>query len=106
MMQSFHLPNPVPQSFVYTGTTHWTSSFWLKTLNSAQIIVLHTRKTFESLRRSSSLFPGSLKSWFKEKKKKKTSGLHGLNKTYSATFFYNEHVGCFLHTIFNGRGHK
>ena len=71
MMQSFHLPNPVPQSFVYTGTTHWTSSFWLKTLNSAQIIVLHTRKTFESLRRSSSLFPGSLKSWFKEKKKKK-----------------------------------
>ena len=70
MMQSFHLPNPVPQSFVYTGITHWTSSFWLKTLNSAQVIVLHTRKAFEGPRRSSSLFPGSLKSWFKKKKKK------------------------------------
>lgn len=23
----FPLPNPVPQSFVYTGITHWTSSF-------------------------------------------------------------------------------
>ena len=27
MMKSFHLPNPVLQSFVYTGITHWTSSF-------------------------------------------------------------------------------
>ena len=39
--------------------------------------------------RSFSLFPGSLKSWFK--KRKRTSGLHGLNKTYICMFCHLLH---------------
>ena len=90
------LPPPKPSShkalFIQarkSDIAHWTSSFWLKTLNSAQVIALHTRKTFEGLMRSFSLFPGSLKSWFK--KRKRTSGLHGLNKTYICMFCHLLH---------------
>ena len=68
---------------------HWTSSFWLKTLHSAQVIVFHTRKNLWEPEEKFLFVPRKADIVVSKKKERNLSGLHGLNKTYLCTFCHS-----------------